>query len=163
MALTVEVRRARGNPTEIVVSGASGILGRVEDTVYGDPSIEPFLVVRDKAILLAYAAFPSVGSGVYASIWKISGGGTRIERSGLFRYADLREWLTGGIVREFRPAKFATGDLVRSIPDVFDERYLDKAFIIRYRFDRPTGRFRYLGYQIVSRTYGWPEAVRLPR
>ena len=116
-----------------------------------------------KAILLEYAAFPGAGSGIYASIWKISEGGKRIERLGLFRNADLRDWFTRGIVREFRPAKYATQDLVWAISDVFDEVYRDKAFIIRYRFDRRIQRFRYLGHQIVPRTYAWPEAVRLPR
>ena len=31
-ALTVELRRVRGNPSEIVVFGASGTLARVQDT-----------------------------------------------------------------------------------------------------------------------------------
>ena len=148
--------------TRLRIFAHDRVLATAQDSLYYDDAVKPYLWIGRDAAYLAYAADPAAGSGQFASVWKIASGGRAVRQIGMLRYADLRAWRTGGVLREFRPPHYATEELERALPSVFDARYRDERFILRYRFDHRVGRFRFVGYHAVPWTYPWPETVRFP-
>lgn len=161
--LNVKIWAKSGSPTTLEIRQGGKLLARKQEArLFYEEEVHPYLWVRRRTALLAYAAGPSTGSGFYASVWRISKRGRGLDPVREFRDGDLRQWRRGGVVREFRPAKYATAELERALHDLYDARNIDRHFIICYQFDRQAERFRFLGYRIVPPTYPWPETVRLP-
>jgi hypothetical protein len=86
-------------------------------------------------------------------------------RLGEFRNADLRDWPTRWIVREIRPAKYATEAILRAYPRAFEEgRYRDARFVVTYRYDERARSIKPVSVRLASRAEArdWPYAVRFP-
>ena len=162
-ALKLVVYLKRMAPTELEVRRSGRIKAHSSDDCFFDGSSTPFFKVDRGNAYLAFVADPGAGSGEYASIWRIWDHGQQISPLGMFMYADLRAWFTHGTVREFRPAKYATDDVMRVYPHLFDDQAsMLQYFLISYWFDPKLQRF--LVHRIRSkRSFKWHYGVRLPK
>ena len=163
--LTLRIWKKRSAPTKVEVLRRRHVIALMEDDLYFDGSPQPRVWPRGREAILAYAANPGAGSGQYASLWRIGDRGRRLVRLGSFRNADLRDWPRRGIVREIRPTKYATADILKAFPMAFDEeRYRDARFVVAYRYSREAGRLRLVGVRLATEAEldTWPYAVRFP-
>ncbi|RYG37818.1 hypothetical protein EON81_05470 [bacterium] len=165
VSLTLRVWKFRNAPTEVEISRGGGVIGSASDeALYFYESVRPYIWIDGNAAVLVYAASPGAGTGQYASMWKIGDHGRRIEPIGSFLYGDLRKWRSHGIVREFRPTKYATEDILKVFPTIFDdERFRNKWFALRYKFNRRTKHFTLIRVRIATKAESGGDSVHFPR
>lgn len=162
--LTVSILAKVGNDSTVVeIHRSIKLIARAADTTYFYDPFRPVLTVKGPNAYLAYAATPGAGSGEYAVIWRIWDNGRHISPLGRYLYGDLHLWFTHGTIREIRPAKYATEDVVRKYPHLFErEFYRNKKFVIDYRFNVKRHTFNLSNIRIVRHSFSWRDHVRLP-
>jgi len=160
--LTVKIVSKSGEPYSVLVSDHGKIRGSVASEIYFDNSVRPFLRVDGQSAFLAVAGVPGAGSGQYVNVFRISEKGKAVKQIGQFLYGDLSRWFKTGIVTEWRPAKYATDDILRIYPKLFDDsKFMDKAFVVTYRFDGKA--FKYSGIKVVPLDLNRPDHVKMPK
>ena len=89
--ITSRVWRNRDAPSEIEIVRAGARSLVMSDDLYFDTKPKPYIHFVGKTVVIAFAAFPGAGRGIYASIWKVWDGGQRFKRLGGYRNPDLRQ------------------------------------------------------------------------
>lgn len=158
--VSVSIYLKQSDPTDVVVRASRKRYALPLD-LYFDRGVRPHLRVFPHEAYLAYSCEPGAGSGEYAQIIRISAAG--LKDLGTFLDADLREWFRTGTIRDLRPAKYASSDMLRLFPRLYDvEAYRSKVFLSTYRFERKNHRFRLIRIRVLN-AIDWPDVVRYPR